>query len=84
MRYAIDIHATEDWGDGPVNWDANGYDFEDYDEACQEATRLMRAQILAGANPEWVGAYVISDERNPASDDPVVEELITPFALGWV
>lgn len=72
MRFAIDLHTTEDWGGGPTY--STEYIYEDYDEAVDDAHELM-IKWQGHAPEEWIGCYVVSDDGEDAS--PSVEDLVT-------
>lgn len=74
--FAVDLHATEDWGDGPV-WEA-GYAFATEEAAQEVAVARMVEQVVEGVPVEWIGAYVVSDDAEHTDDgDPSVEGLLT-------
>jgi hypothetical protein len=76
-RYAITVHATEDWGDPPAV-DTN-YIYTCRTDAVIEAHREMWRQYCLGAPKSHIGAYVVSNDADSTeSGDPSVEML---FAL---
>jgi hypothetical protein len=76
-RYAITVHAAQDWGDEPPVVDTS-YKFDSQSEATVEAFREMWRQYCLGAPRNYIGAYVISNDGRDTSDgDPSVEVLLT-------
>jgi hypothetical protein len=73
MFYAVDVHATEDWGDGPV-WEC-GYDLVTEEAAREVAVVKMLEQVVEGVPVEWIGAYVISDDAGDG--EPSIEDTLT-------
>lgn len=71
-RFAITVHWSEDW--------ATADHETDYIYATEaEAEAAGRARLrTCGAPREWQGFYIISKERDPNSDEPVVERLVIP------
>lgn len=81
MRYAVELYSTEDWGDGPDI--ETGYKFFSISSCLHYITHIFRKWIDEGCNPEWIGARIISAESSPEYDEPLVEETISPYTLGW-
>ena len=78
MKFAIECHAAEDWAE-PEH--STGYVYGCYDDAAWAAHDWIRLQVESGMDPGYVGATVISDERDEW-DNPVVEEDFTATQLG--
>ncbi len=74
-RYAITVHASEDWSDNPAIVDTE-YIYENRTDATVEAYREMWRQYCLGSPANHIGAYVISDDATD-TDDPSVETLLT-------
>lgn len=74
-RFAIEVHAGEDWGDNPAVRDT-GYDFTSVEAAAAEATAEMWRQYCLGTPRHEIGAYVTSDDTD-ANGEPTVHELIS-------
>lgn len=76
-RFAIEVHASGDWGDHPPVRDT-GYEFASVAEASAEAVREMWRQYCLGESRRDIGAYVISNDAETTDDgDPSVYELLT-------
>jgi hypothetical protein len=73
-RYAITVHAAQDWGDEPPVVDTS-YKFGSQAEATVEAFREMWRQYCLGAPRNYIGAYVISDDA-VNGEDPSIETLL--------
>jgi len=72
-RYAVTVHASEDWGDEPPVVDT-GYKFECRTDADIEAFREMWRQYCLGSPRNHIGAYVTSNDAK--DDDPSVDVLL--------
>lgn len=76
-RYAITVHAAQDWGDEPPVVDT-GYIYECRTDAIIEAFREMWRQYCLGSPRNEIGAYVISDDQTDNSDPSVETLLVLP------
>jgi hypothetical protein len=75
-RYAITVHAAQDWGDEPPVIDTD-YVYESQTDAVIEAFREMWRQYCLGSPRNHIGAYVTSDDADQTdSGDPSVEMLL--------
>jgi hypothetical protein len=75
-RYAVEVYAAADWGDGPAL--DTDFVFERRTDAVAEAFRQMWRQYCLSSPRDEIGAYVISDDAETTeSGDPSVEILLT-------
>lgn len=75
-RYAITVHASQDWGDEPAALDTD-YTYECRTDAVIDAFREMWRQYCLGSPRNHIGAYVTSNDADRTDNgDPSVEILL--------
>lgn len=79
LRFAVDVYGDNDSGLDDIETD---FIFETFEDASWYAEREL--EVLWARGERCIRATVSSDELDEGSNDPLIEDDVSPATLGWL